>query len=138
MHQGPQVGARVHPLDGPVAQISRGVSDCGHRVPYLVGTAKDIVTVDERLGPECDYPVHRVDECHRAADLVPAQGVQIWHMTEERPHQVTDEGGPVLRHPDDKGVGGLTARGGVKLEPAACELERMAVDERGGERWFRR
>src|SRR6202008_3992389 len=94
-----------------------------HRVPDRVGTADDIVTVDERFGLELDHPVDRGDECHGAANLVPAQRVEVWNMTQERPHQVADENGPVLGHPHDECVGGLTAGCGVELEPAATELE---------------
>ena len=86
-------------------------------------------------GLQRDDAVDRMDECHCAADLVPAQRVQVGHVSEEGAHQVADERGAVFGHPDRECVGGLSAGGRVELEPASADLERVAVDE--GRREYR-
>ena len=85
----------------------------------LVGTAEDVVAVDQTSRAQRDDAVDRVDECHCAADLVPAQRVQVRHVSEEGAHQVADERGALFGHPDRERVRGLAAGCRVQLESAS-------------------
>ena len=116
-HQRPQVGARIHAVEGPVTQIRRRVAHRGQGGLDLVCATEDVVTVEQRLRRQRDDTIQRVDESHRAANLVAPQGVQVGDVPKEGSHQIPDEHGSVLRQPHHERVGGLTARGGVELEP---------------------
>jgi hypothetical protein len=126
-HQGAQVDAGVHTLDGAVMHPLHRVDDAGDLALDVLGPADVLVAGEHQLGLQRAERLGRVDELQRPARLVAAKGVEVRMIAEHRAEQVADDGDLLVRQPDDHGRTGLAARRPDDLEPAAAQFERMAV-----------
>ena len=127
-HQGADVLAGVHALDGRVMDVLHGVTQAGEFElnPVFAGDRCE-VTGEKYLGLQRTDPFDGVDHGERVAIAVASHGDQIRDMAEQCAEHVAAQTDLRVGQPDHQRIGGLAARCGDEFESAFTDGESEGV-----------